>query len=782
MSAMGASYPPRVRASNTLGPLGFTPGAVAATPACANPGPTPVPACTSGLGTTQCVENLTVRGLLNAPNMLGSTLTLTGLGGPDPDLQSILTVQGGARIYGVSEHGEVRVRGDSCMAGYLSVNTVYGPTEFSNPSGAAGDTVTVIGGTTTDTLLSGTVTTDSLQTTTAVVDDLDANPKALANALATLSSSIVGIVAQGGEVPPSTTTVGFVLANPAGTASTARPFLIVTTLTSDYSNHTEYNQGDAVSVVTNNGLNSFNGIVRTVCPAASIAIIACTESFVPTATALLADNLELDEDSPDAGVPVFVPRLDLLTGTLGYTAGAVSNSSVNLLDTFTSVTVSLGTGSQLSDTDMGGPIFMLTPLQYSSTSTSYAVKIVGMLHHGCPGASDNFLGTASPALAQTAGGAKARVIRHVVNQAFLSAPITASLPLVYEGDGEGGQVLVQARGITVYERGTTAAPGGVLKVSGVVEQYVQMQLASMTSYRGLGSLGQNHPSLTDTALYFAGTTVPGVLPATMLPPASGATTIVTVPLYMTDSTLYTKGSPVNNFAIAAPYSTVFDPYMVSLPAAPQLQYINSMVMKFNIGTPSIPSANVVMALALGQFGAQGPAGSAPSAGSVTNQYYNTGLVYIGTFTAVNNYIQGLPLIAAAWNSGGVVPSSPDTQYIMAVAANTGSSVQFASALGANYKLVSTSVVVTYTKLPTPALTVTDPASGSFLTQGPVGTQASLLNSFSYFQEAGGAVQPLSAALYPATTLTFVSSPSSSAPLTVSIIPDFTTYPSPLYPS
>lgn len=79
--------------------------------------PVRVPVTPDLPGQVQAVDTLIVRQELVTNQQRGGTLTLTGSGTVNPTFEAALCVTAGARIDGLSEHGALRVRGNSCMKG-----------------------------------------------------------------------------------------------------------------------------------------------------------------------------------------------------------------------------------------------------------------------------------------------------------------------------------------------------------------------------------------------------------------------------------------------------------------------------------------------------------------------------------------------------------------------------------------------------------------------------------------------------------------------------------------
>jgi hypothetical protein len=761
-----------MRATASRGLLGFTAATVAADAACNLP-PLRQGPCPGGPGDVDatCVSNLTVTDTLLTRTQVGSTLELLGTGTVLPRAQEVaLRVRAGAVVEGVSQHGELRVGGPSCMAGALSVSDIYGPVTVSMPGGALAPYALTVDGDAAVTNLDATdtVTADTVAAASSLtVRGFNASPMALADAWAAVAASVVTVVTSvpvgEGEVV-TYSQQGFVVANPDPAAPAALQYVVVTSLfgyPGPYGPGGMLVLGDAqeVTLVYNNGTTVVPGIVAARCTPAATAIVQFNEPplFAAGAVPVLATEAD-DEDTPAAGTPVFITSVSPLNGAMQFVAGNVYSPSVSILDTFTSLQVS--SAYQFSDftvQGLGGPMYVLTPLggPTASPTRNLAVKVVGMLQHGPDGSNAAFLmeeGATSTLpgdlLLYTYGGCRGRVIKHFTDEFFASGGVatTLSLPLPLFPETSRPPAAV---GLTPIQR---ALSGGGLGVGGVTsavldgsgpqtavdaaQQYTRLnnvgpspppaKFASIL----LGTAANNTPSLLDAAIkLYKQDSVVTLEAETVLGP-SGATTIGAVALPFSNAGLFNHNSPAGilTASVTNANSTVF------LPAAvPQYLYMDTL--KMTLAVQAAPAAQLVT-LAFGTYGDQ-----------VGGGYYTSMLLFLGVGTQVAQYIAGLPAVWRAWGGDGPSPPVVSATKIVALAAvTTAGALQFATNAGNPYVNVGFNsggvgtVTLFYDQAGNsgaPRVTVTlggAPSAALSLNGGfPVNT----VNSFSFFEQPSG---------------------------------------------
>ncbi len=761
------------------GLLGFTAATVAASPACSLPPLTLAPCNGIGATTTQCVDSLTVANTLRTQTQIGTTLLLLGSGGQDPTHEAALCVNAGARVAGVSEHGELRVGGPSCMGGPLSVTNVYGPTTVSNPNPATAfvPSLTVQGGAATDTLAaSGAVTAASVAAASSLtVAAYDASPMAFPNMLATLGTAVVQVLKKPSGTDPDpgyAPQTAFAVANP-NTGGSGTPFVFVTTqalYTPVGSSVEKLAVGDDVSLIVTQATTVYEGIVVAVCGQANIALVAPKSSgptFLPTAIPLLAADDVLDADCPPGGTPISVTHIDPVTGAIGYHQGVVSTSSASLLDTYTSLVVSVPpqpsslSGGVLSDSDMGGPVFMLVPttsrVLVQEPRTAITLRVVAMLQHGSYNSPLVFgVTSTSPgqvALLTSAGGCKARVIKFVTDTFFAGtgspSPTGFNLPLPYDSTG-----LVRTVGLSALQRGksgNTLPSGGVTSTIGPAIVPPSTQFMSLVSTpllggtyvgaRYLGAFGQNFPSLPDTALAFWSAT--GEDTTTKLVSSSSSSSSVTsVASPFSNGAWYNTGlSPVQiatSSAVGILPSTVFEPATQNVnTSGTEYGSMDSLTFTYTV---SASPASQLMNLSFGPYAQQTSGG-----------YYNFMLHYVGTFSDVNTYINGLPEVAVAW--GGDRPTPTGNPKIVALAGIKAGKLVFATASGTALPYVALTFSTGSSPLATVQLSYADSSTSptvsvataagnsssltSVLSLDSLGFAPLNLNSFSFFLQPTG---------------------------------------------
>jgi hypothetical protein len=430
-----------------------------------------------GPGDVVAVDNLTVRNRLTASYMLGGTLTINGIGDPNPLTQAGLCVKTGASIDGVSRHGALQVVGDSCMGGPLTVSTLYGPIAvMADPAhvpayGVGVPVLTTVGGA----IVNGDLLSTTLEVTSDdfTVGDMYAGPLAASVVQARALAATVTLVFGAG---PSYTVW-------LGTAVSSRH--VLTMLTDDVATTLAVGNGCSGVARTASGVNVFvSGAVSHIIPAVNAALVEL-DNFSFTGAGVL-EIAGPEHDSPAPGAPIvstwlapggsFATPAARNASSLVAVCGSVSDAHVQLYDTYTSVALSMEQNVPASLA--GSPV------------VDFSGRLVAMWQT---------VG-ASPVLST----AKGRYLAYFVKQALNVAPGTSTVRLPYSNPAT-----YPARGIGLVERAIAAA--ATLVSGGVSVQELTSQTALATQLTAisigvpgttpqvlLGSLGQNNPSYTDT--------------------------------------------------------------------------------------------------------------------------------------------------------------------------------------------------------------------------------------------------------------------------------------------
>jgi hypothetical protein len=429
-------------------------------------------------GVTQSIDNLMVRGRLLSNQQIGGTLTLQGSGGPNPTYEAALCVRAGANIQGLSQHGLLRVIGDSYMGGPVALSTMYGPVTLSNaPDAVPVDEVfTVLGTATTTALNTGVVNAaivnaPLLNTDEFIINGYNGGPFGPAITAALVGPAVVSVFVPGGQkfqgVVVGTTQTILVCST---WGSGGFPFSL--------------SVNDTVTVTVSRpglGEKAFPAIVTKVSATANLALLTHTTIYTQTVAVLAPE----DEATPLPDSPVIVGtgRGDL--GTNAFVSGIVSEPSALMLYEYTSLHVSLPTlgAASIPDASIGAPIFdlkgqLLALVQYGSPNSVYTGR--------------------GAVFATVTGGVRANAISY-----FLSTPGVAgvvSFPVVSSSSP------LPVRPIGRWERIPDLISGGLSKaaVGTTTDPATQIMTFASSATLGiafpLGILGSNVPAFQDLLL------------------------------------------------------------------------------------------------------------------------------------------------------------------------------------------------------------------------------------------------------------------------------------------
>jgi hypothetical protein len=359
-----------------------------------------------------------VRDQLLTNKQLGSTLTLTGSGSGRPTYEAALCVKAGAQFDGLTEHGLLRVVGNSCMRGPLSVQNLYGPVTVSadplDPA-PAGVQLVVQGGAQSTSLTTGLLSADEasvgvleagvLNTAALTVDGLLAGPLAPAVITALISNAVMVVQLNDGVNPPSIFT---------GIAVAPNRVLVATTT-------------DAMTALVG-GAFSAPGALKLYLPrylGSATVVNATSYSVMRTGNVALLEFTDLNtsvyfgaegfgslfQDSPLPNSPMIVAYANSATGTIGFTTASVEDGFGQMFSEFTSVHVR--TASPLPDGAIGGPVI------------DYHGKVVALVQYGTPAAGTQY----GSAYATVAGGIKARFLKYFLARAPAFTSLATPVPL-----------------------------------------------------------------------------------------------------------------------------------------------------------------------------------------------------------------------------------------------------------------------------------------------------------------------------------------------------------------
>jgi hypothetical protein len=419
------------------------------------------------------INNLTVTGLFSACQQIGSTLTLTGTGGPNPMYEAALCVKAGAQFDGLTQHAKLRVLQDSDFIGAVKAPIMVGPVGISKPN--SGPTLTVDGETATDqlTALSGNIgllNTDSIFTSGYAV-----GPLAASETLIAVAGRLCVVVNGTGTKQM----IGFAVS----------PNKIVT----------PYSWTSAVLFADNVGFDAPDRIIQSgvlapeiayscvgagsglsTCPAGNLSCIQ-----MPTSTPVLAPgtakiaNYTDGADTPFPGMLCVVAYTNLTLGSVQIAEGVITSSSLQMYNEYTSLQITLTSGRASLPPGANGAIV----LDYTGT-------LLGIVQTG-----NTDSATLGTTYSNTITAIKGRYINYFLNNL---AAVTALPSLSSYG-------YTTTRGIATNKRVPANLPGGITTNANgsaiATEQILALTSAAYSNGFGLGTLGQNTPSFTDSLLH-----------------------------------------------------------------------------------------------------------------------------------------------------------------------------------------------------------------------------------------------------------------------------------------
>ena len=496
----------------------------------------------------QTVDTLMVRNQLLTNKQLGATLTLTGSGSARPTYEAALCVKAGAQFDGLTEHGLLRVRGNSCMRGPLSVSNLYGPVTVSadpTTTNPAGVQLTVDGGAETTSLATALLEADEatlgdvtaltasigeLNTTVFTVDGVLAGPfaPAVVTALVSNAAAAVRIVGPAGPQQPEATFTGVAVG----------PAAVLVAVTSEY---TTYHLGadiTSIQVYLPRYLGSAAAVAATVTscmPAANLLLLSLSSltTSIFFGPAAIANEVQ---DSPLPNTPMLVAYANVDTGTIGFTSAAVEDGFGQLFSEYTSVHVR--PDAALPDGALGGPI------------VDARGKLVALVQYGTPGAAVAY---GASKYGRVTGGVKARFLKFFLDNAEAAAIVAlpalqsgyVSRPITF-GDRFGGISGLLAGGAAIAPT-LTATSSQVMSIH---------KTTGTEFYQSLGTAGVNFPNIPEillasydsSAVYELYTSTPGTL--------TTSANACTDPAYWNNGAPYYpfNGSPIDPLH---PYSTSF---------------------------------------------------------------------------------------------------------------------------------------------------------------------------------------------------------------------------------
>ncbi len=674
----------------------------------------------------EVVDNLTVQRTLTAQNIVGGTLLLTGSTVQTTSgrlAENALTVLAGAKFDGTTTHGAITVTGPARIGGPLTVSDIVGPVRIAQATTAQASTLTVSGSTTMDALDALALTATDFATETAYIDGYNAAPLAMSSSFSVFSNAIFTVVKRLGSGPYTyTTTVGVALQTPDKSTR------LLTCGISDYTTPTLYTTADTVTVVSAQG-DVYAAQVAAVSVSGSVAVLApapgATDFGKAGLTPLTVAASDAEGDMVAVGTPVWIPRYDVVSGSFGFATGTVSSPSIQLLDSFSSVAITLTAGTApLTKEDMGAPIFVAST--YTSTEAgASSFRVLGLLQHGCPDAVTAFGGSSAP-LGAIVGGIRARYLEFLLQAADDAGPSPYNLPAMYDST----PTLLAAGAVTAIQRAsiTNLRPGGVMKSGALTTAgqllstlFVQSLSPLIQVPTVLGAQGPNYPSVTDVALdvytTHGGTATPVYYStaAGSTDGASGTPSILGAGLYIPPNSnglqAYIRtGTMVSGGTIPPFPGLQLNPAAIYSTATPPAFLYGISDLQLNLSRTTTPSASAgtVAVVTIGS-------------NFLTATSLFSAVAFYGSYTAVNNFITSPdgPLrytrIYNAWTLHlPAVPANPDTLLIAALCGIQSSGYVFATvgSSTAPYVSASTSVAFEATGAGTGQVTVTLQATPS----------------------------------------------------------------------
>lgn len=494
----------------------------------------PAPSSTTFDERVQTVDTLMVSQQLITNRMLGSSLTLTGSGSQRPTYEAALCVKAGAQFDGLTEHGLLRVRGQSCMRGPLAVSNIYGPvTVGADPDAGVPEYVQLVvaGGSQTESLVSGEVETTVLTATTAQIEALNAT-------LLTVDGVLAGPFASAEITALVSNAVGIATINIPGsyrfTAVAVSPSLFLVAVTSAVTEAIgDHTSGHSVYLPRYLGAATFApATVVNYMPAANLVLLQIsgitTSIFFDPAVDFAGDI----EDSPLPNTPMVIAYGNSATGIMGFTSASVEDGFGQLFSEFTGIHVRAA--SALPDGALGAPII------------NHRGRLAALVQYGTPeaGAAYNY----QEVYGKVTGGIKARYLRYFLEQAGQPSPANPvplprlSTTVLPASSLITGPIRFTERTVTsaLLSGGVSLNPGSTTKAF----QALNVQLDGTDFAQVLGSFGVNFPNLPEILLT---THAVVAVPTYTITNAVAGAPLTSSSSYTTDVSYWNNGTP-NGFS------------------------------------------------------------------------------------------------------------------------------------------------------------------------------------------------------------------------------------------
>lgn len=583
----------------------------------------------------QTVKTLMVEDQFVGNKLLVSSVTVTGSGSQRPTYEAALCVKAGAQFDGLTEHGLLRVRGQSCMQGPLAVGNIYGPVTVSaDPSAPNPDTVQLVveGTAQTDALLAGDVTTEVLAAGTAniavlnstvlTVDGVLAGPFAPAEITALISDA-VGVARF--AVDESFKYFTCVAVGPGTFLVAVTSTVMASAMSSGYGAsvpvYLPRYLGSAVSVM---------GQIGKIMPAGNLLTVTvdglATSIFFDPETDLAGEV----EDSPLPNTPLIVAFANASTGIVNFTTASVEDGFGQLFSEFTAVHIR--PTSPLPSGALGAPI------------VNYRGKLVGLVQYGTPDAASAYN---SSVYGTVTGGIKARFIKYFLATA---APSPAGTPIPMPCTSTTGPIRFTERmsaSPPLVSGGVSANPGSTVLATQVLKVSVPETVAEV-----MGCYGVNFPNL----------------PEFLLGTYGGPDSHITYTLI--------HASPASGTLTSAPgFASVIEYWNHGLPTAftPEQNGLYSTAMTYvasgataGLTLLSVPFSITGIQNTSGQFGVS-------TFGAVSDTQIHSGVIIAwGSKSELTNYFNGLTgaipglanTIQQAWNQ--FLTTITTVQHVLAV--------------------------------------------------------------------------------------------------------------------
>jgi hypothetical protein len=485
-------------------------------------------------GTTQCVDNLTVRHTLTslqnlvASRVRGGTLELLGSASSNPAFDAALVVRAGADIQGMSQHGMLRVVGGSCMGGPLSVSQLYGPvTVGADPAASppVQQQLLVQG----DAGVLGTVSASAAEVidlTVAdalLVDGLDAGPLASARVRAAAQPQVVSLW----DTATATTAPTHIM-----TAFAVGPTLLMANATwPDGTAVGSGGEGTALFVTIGSGAASYTATIAATLGTGGTVLLqlepASAAGFTFPGTGLRFAPAPLD--TPPAGTPVLLLGVNPVTSVFTCSEGVVTDSSASAYYEYTSLAIAAanpGSGAAMN----GGVVLDLTG------------RVLALVQDAGTSATGDFTGI------------KARYLSHFLDQALANpSGYAATLPVLTDSYSATRSIRFTERLPVGGDAGGTLLPGGVTFAPVGTAVTLANQVLKFTSDTTgtvmVGGAAPNAPSLQDQLLLAAvagDTTSVAVIVGTITLPV----TLTGTQVYQTAG-YWSNGPPI----VGSPFTT-----------------------------------------------------------------------------------------------------------------------------------------------------------------------------------------------------------------------------------